>query len=97
MTRYAIIAAALLVGVFIGWLLSRPKKASDETIVVEKKQPYWYLPWLGGLAVLMIGLFFLADPMRAPIDTKYAPATLKDGAIKPGQFNPDLSEDEKDD
>ena len=53
--------------------------------------------WLGGLAVLMIGLFFLADPMRAPIDTKYAPATLKDGAIEPGQFNPDLSEDEKDD
>ena len=87
MTRYGIIAAAVLVGVLIGWLMSRPRKASDETVYVEKKQPYWYLPWLGGIAVLLIGLFFLADPTRAPIDTQYAPATLKDGEVTAPKFN----------
>ena len=88
MTRYALIAAALLVGVFIGWLMSRPKKSADDaTIYVDQKHPYWVLPWVGGIAVLVIGLFFLADPTRAPIDTTSAPATLKDGQVTPPQFN----------
>ena len=89
MTRYAILAAAVIVGVLIGWLLSRPKKAANETVFVDARQKYWYLPWLGGSAVLLIGLFFLADPNRAPKDSRYNPATIKDGVIKPGTFTED--------
>ena len=89
MTRYAIIGLAVLVGVLIGWFLSRPKKAADETVVVEARQPYWYLPWLGGLSVLVVGLFLLADPHRASKDTTYKPASIENGQIKPGTFSDD--------
>jgi uncharacterized membrane-anchored protein YhcB (DUF1043 family) len=88
MSRYAVIAAAILVGVLIGYVLSRPREAADETVYVEQNQRYWYLPWLGGIVVLIIGLLLLADPTRAPKNSDYAPAVIKDGEIQPGQFNP---------
>jgi hypothetical protein len=88
MSRYAVIAAAILTGVLIGYILSRPGRAADETVYVEKRQRYWYLPWLGGIMVLIVGLFLLADPTRAPKDSKYSPAVIKDGEIQPGQFSP---------
>lgn len=89
MTRYALIALAVLVGVFIGWLISRPKKAADETVFVDARQPYWYLPWAGGLAVLIIGLFLLADHHRSPKEKTYNPAVIENGQIKPGTFSDD--------
>ena len=39
MTKYLIIAAAVLVGALIGWVLSRPKNpAADEVLVEEKSR-----------------------------------------------------------
>lgn len=95
MTRYAIIGLALMVGIFIGWLLSRPRKAADETVFVDARQKYWYLPWVGGFTVLIIGLFLLADPSRAPKDSQYNPATIKDGVISPGTFTQDDTTQDK--
>lgn len=86
MTKYAIILAALLVGIFIGWLLSRPRKAADETVFVDAHKRYWYLPWLGGIAVLFIGLFLLANPEKASKDARYNPAIIEDGTLKPSTF-----------
>ncbi len=103
MTRYAIMAAALLVGVLIGVVISRltnarrAKNPDEETIYVDQRQPYWYVPWLGGISVLVIGLFLLADPTRAPKDSTYAPAVIKDGQIQPGQFSPKSGPDQADD
>ena len=87
MTRYAIIAAAIIVGVLIGIIIARPRRAADETLYVDEKSRYWYLPWLGGITVLIVGLLLLADPTRAPKEAKYEPATINDGQITPGQFS----------
>ena len=102
MTRYMLLAAALLVGVLIGLVLSRLNRAraahpEAETVYVDKPQPYWYLPWLGGITVLLVGLFLLADPTRAPKDSSYAPAVIKDGMIQPGQFTSTSTAEDDDD
>lgn len=87
MNRYLIIAAAVFVGIAIGWIMSRPKPAASDTVLVDEKPKINLIPWVAALAVLLIGLFLIADTHRAPIDADYNPATLSDGELKPGTFN----------
>ncbi len=88
MTRYGIIAAAILVGVFIGWIISRQKPAASDEVLVEQKPMLKLLPWIATVITLMVGLYFLSDRTSAPISTEYQPAIIKDGVLKPGQFGP---------
>ena len=89
MTKYLIIAAAVLVGALIGWVLSRPKKPAADEVLVEDKQPMNLWPFVGGLIVLALGLFFLAGQNRAPIEGEYNPAVIDGGVINPGHFDQD--------
>ena len=86
MTRYAIMLLAVLVGAAIGILLARRGRKS-ETTLVEDKPAISLIPWAAGIAVLVIGLFLLADHERSPKDADYKPATIEGGEIKPGKFN----------
>ena len=95
MTKYLIIAAAVLVGALIGWVLSRPKKPAADEVLVEEKQPMNLWPFVGGLIVLAVGLFFLAGQNRAPIEGEYNPAVIDGRAINPGYFN-DNDQDQQD-
>ena len=88
MSRYLLIALAIVVGGLIGWWLSRRDKAGETTLVEEKKQlQIW--PWIAGITVLILGLFILASHERADISSSYQPATITNGDIKPGQFDND--------
>jgi len=91
MTRYLIILSAVLAGVLIGWLLSRPKKPAADEVLVEDKPVTNLWPFVGGLIVLALGLFYLAGLNRAPIEGEYNPAVIDGGAINPGHFNQDHS------
>ena len=86
MSRYAVIALAVAVGAAIGIILAR-RKARAETTLVEEGQTHSILPWIAGLAVLMAGLFLLADHQRSPVDSEYRPAKVEDGVIRPGGFD----------
>ena len=87
MTKYLIIAAAVLVGALIGWVLSRPQKPAADEVLVEEKKPMNLWPFVGGLIVLALGLFFLAGQNRAPIEGEYNPAVIDGGTINPGHFD----------
>ena len=87
MTRYYIIAAAVLTGVAIGWYLFREKKEAKDAVIVVDKKRWWLLPWLTGLAILMGGLFLLADDERASKESKYQPARLENGHLESGSFS----------
>ena len=89
MTKYLIIAAAVLVGALIGWVLSRPKNPAADEVLVEEKKPINLWPFVGGLIVLALGLFFLAGQNRAPIEGEYSPAVIDGGVINPGHFDQD--------
>ena len=89
MTKYLIIAAAVLVGALIGWVLSRPKNPAADEVLVEEKKPINLWLFVGGLIVLALGLFFLAGQNRAPIDGEYNPAVIDGGEINPGHFDQD--------
>ena len=94
MTKYLIIAAAVLVGALIGWVLSRPKNLAADEVLVEEKKPINLWPFVGGLIVLALGLFFLAGQNRTPIDGEYNPAVIDGGVINPGHFDQD-NQDQK--
>ena len=85
MTRYLIIIGAVLVGAFIGWILSKPKKAAADT-VLEEQRPLTIWPFVGAFVALMLGLLVLSDFNRASIDSDYQPAVIDGDKIKPGQF-----------
>lgn len=85
MSRYLVIALAIVIGGLIGLWLSRRDKSAETTLVdADSSKPLW--PWLAGLAVLFVGLFMLASHERADIQKRYQPATLTNGDIQPGQF-----------
>ena len=86
MNRYIVILLAVLVGAAVGLVLARRRAKAETTLVEEGRSPS-LLPWLAGLAVLLAGLFLLADHQRSPIDSEYRPATVEDGRIKPGGFD----------
>jgi hypothetical protein len=86
MTRYYIIAAAVLVGVIIGFLMSPRRKSARETVLVEEKPPINLVPWIAGILTLMLGLYLISDDTRAPIDAEYRPSALIDGELVPGTF-----------
>lgn len=85
MGRYIVILLAILVGAAVGLALSR-LKAKAETTLVEESKAISLLPWVAGLAVLMVGLFLLADHQRSPVDSEYRPARVEDGVVQPGGF-----------
>jgi ABC-type dipeptide/oligopeptide/nickel transport system permease subunit len=87
MTRYLVIALALMVGGVLGLLLAKYQRGQEKVLVEENKKMS-LLPWVAGFVVLIAGLFLLADGERAPKDAEYKPATLEDGGIKPGSFEP---------
>ena len=89
MTKYFILLAAVLVGALIGWVLSRPQNPAADEVLVDEKKPMNLWPFVGGLIVLAVGLFFLAGQNRAPIDGEYNPAVIDGGTINPGYFNQD--------
>ncbi|XDZ66153.1 hypothetical protein AB8880_01800 [Alphaproteobacteria bacterium LSUCC0684] len=86
MSRYLIIGLAVLVGAVLGLLLAKYQRGQEQVLVEEHKKMS-LLPWIAGFAVLIIGLFLLADGQRAPKDAQYKPATLQDGGIQPGSFD----------
>jgi len=86
MSRYLLIGLAVLVGGVIGLWLARRQREQEQVLVEESKR-LQLMPWIAGFAVLIIGLFLLADGERAPIETKYEPAILQDGTIQPGTFS----------
>jgi hypothetical protein len=86
MTRYLIIAAAILVGVLLRFLIARHRKPASETILVEEK-PLHLIPWVAGILTLLIGLYLISDDTRAPIDAEYHPSVLIDGELVPGNFD----------
>ena len=87
MAKYLIIAAAVLVGALIGWVLSRPQKPAADEVLDEEKKPMNLWPFVGGLIVLALGLFFLAGQNRASIEGEYNPAVIDGGTINPGHFD----------
>ena len=87
MTRYFIILAAVLVGVLIGWLLSRPKKPAADEVLVEEKNPLSVWPFIAALVVLALGLFYLSGMDRSSIESNYSPAVIDGNAINPGHFD----------
>lgn len=89
MTRYLIILAAILAGALIGWFLARPKKPAADEVLVEEKKPLNLWPFIAALAVLAVGLFFLAGLNRSGIETTYSPAVIEGDAINPGGFDQD--------
>ena len=86
MSRYVVIALAVLVGAAIGLILAR-RKARAETTLVEEGKSMSLVPWVVGLVVLAVGLFLLADHQRSPISSEYRPATVEEGVIRPGGFD----------
>ena len=96
MTRYLIILAAILAGALIGWLLARPKPPhADEVLVDATQKAAWWrqvIPWIAGFAVLMAGLFLLADYERAPKESAYQPAVIEGDQINPGRFEQEEAE-----
>ena len=91
MTRYLIIALAIIVGGLIGWWLHRRDKVGETTLVDEKSQPSLW-PWIAGLTVLIAGLMILASHERADRSMQYEPAQLNNGEITPGQFGQDADD-----
>ena len=91
MTRYLIIALAIIAGGLIGWWLHRRDKAGETTLVDEKSQPSLW-PWIAGLAVLIAGLMMLASHERADRSLLYEPAQINNGEITPGQFGQDADD-----
>ena len=86
MTRYAVIFLAILVGAAVGLYLAR-RNAKQAVTLVEEGKSLSLVPWVAGLLVLLVGLFFLADYQRSPVDSDYRPAQIRDGEIQPGGFD----------
>lgn len=88
MSRYLVIALAILVGGLIGLWLLRREKAGETTLVEEGRKPSLW-PWIAGLVVLLAGLMMLVSHERSNPESSYAPAQIKDGEITPGEFRQD--------
>lgn len=89
MSKYLVIIAAVFVGVLIGMIMARLKStsAANETVYVDKRPPINLIPYVAGIAVLLIGFYLISDGTRAPISSEYKPASLENGVLKPGQFD----------
>ena len=86
MSRYIVIALAVLVGAAVGLIFARRNARARATLIEEGRSPS-ILPWAAGFLVLAVGLFLLADHQRSPVESEYRPAKLEDGVIQPGGFD----------
>lgn len=93
MTRYYIIAIAVLAGVAIGWYLFREKKEAKDAVIVIDNKRWWILPWVAGFSFLLGALLLLAEDDRAPKESKYQPARLENGHLESGGFSESKSDE----
>lgn len=75
------LVAVLLVWLLLGWL-DRRRRADPPAGLVSARH-FWAA--LAGLAVLLAGLLMLELNASSP-DSRYQPATIRDGKIQPPQF-----------
>ena len=91
MNRFIVLGLAIVAGVLFGMVLARAQQKRQarlgQTVYGEADKPPLILPWLIGLVVLFVGLFWLAsNSERGSIDTRYTPAQLQDGELIPPSF-----------